>query len=103
VFGPPTLRRGLVRARRPRYLVWWGWLFGGEESGVGSGGADFDVNLSEAFGASALVGGGGLVAVDALVEMAALEEDADIWSVVGVLGGDLGVGDVVGGAGGLSL
>ena len=50
----------------------WG-LFGGEESGGGSVGADADVYLAEAFGAAALVGGGFLVAVDTLVEMAAFE------------------------------
>ena len=91
-----------MRARRPRYIVWEG-LFGGEESVFGSFGAYFDVYLSEAFGAAALVGGGVLVAVDTLVEMAAFEKYADVSSVVGSLGGDVGVGDVVGGDGGLAV
>ena len=59
--------------------------------------------MAEAFGASALVGGGILVAVDALIDVAALEEDADVASVGGALGGDVGVGDVVGGDGGRAL
>ena len=64
---------------------------GREEALVGAAGADLDVDLAEAAGAVALVGGGGAVAVDALVGVAAFKIDADVGAGGGFFGADVGL------------
>ena len=64
---------------------------GGEEALVGAAGADLDVDLAEAAGAVALVGGCGAVAVDALVGVAAFKIDADVGAGGGFFGADVGL------------
>ena len=69
------------------------FLLGSEEATTGAVRADAYAYRTEAAGAAAFVGGGGMVAIKPLIDGATLKEDADIGATAGAGRRNLDLGD----------